>query len=258
MSNPRSLWPREHGAYAELGFPILTGLTAGVPSVAAVALAGAAVALFLAHEPIAVVSGMRGERLRTSVGAEARRRAGALIGLGVLAGAAGLGVGGTDVRRAALIPIAAGLLLLPWVLSRRQKSIAGELVVILAFAATALPIALAVGAGWRFAWAAAAVWLVSFGLGTLAVHALKLRHKRGAEARWASAVSFVLAVLVAVAAGAGALLGAIPVPAAVAVVPPAILVMALAVYPVHPRRLKRVGWSLVAANVVTWICLLWW
>lgn len=258
MSNPRSLWPREHGAYAELGFPILTGLTAGVPTVAALALAGAAVALFLAHEPIAVLSGMRGERLRASVGGQARRRAGALVALGVLVGAAGLGLADPDVRRAALVPFAAGLLLLPWVLSRRQKSFAGELVVILAFAATALPIALAAGAAWRFAWTAAGIWLVSFGLGTLAVHALKLRHKRGAEAAWAGAVSFALAALVSVAAVAGAIFGRLPVPVAVAVLPPAILVMTLAVLPVHPRRLKRVGWSLVGANVITWICLLAW
>lgn len=258
MSNPRSLWPREHGAYAELGFPILTGLTAGVPTVAALALAGAAVALFLAHEPVAVLTGMRGERLLTSLGGQARRRAGLLVGLGVLAGAAGLGIAGPDVRLAALLPIAAGLLLVPWVLSRRQKSLAGELAVIVAFAATVLPVGLAVGASWRFAWAAGGVWLVSFGLGTLAVHALKLRHKRGSGAGWVAALSCALAAAVCAAAAAGAVIGALHVPIAVAVIPPAVLVMALAVRPVHPRHLRRVGWSLVAANVITWICLLRW
>jgi hypothetical protein len=258
MSTPRSLWPREHGAYAELGFPVLTGLTVGVPSAPALALAGAAVALFLAHEPVAVLTGMRGERLRTSEGKQARKRAAALAGFGLLLGAVGLGVAGPDVRLAALLPVAAGLLLVPWIVRRRQKTFVGELVVIVAFAAAVVPISLAVGASWRFAWTAGGVWFVSFGLGTLAVHALKLRHKRGAAAGWVAATSFVLAAAVAAAAVAGTVLGRLPVPLAVAVLTPAGLVTALAVTPVHPRRLKRVGWSLVAANTVTWLCLLAW
>jgi hypothetical protein len=41
-----------------------------------------------------------------------------------------------------------------------------------------------------------------------------------------------------------------------AVMPGALLVLGVAALRVHPRRLKRVGWSLVAANVVTLALLL--
>ena len=256
MSNPRSLWPREHGAYAELGFPVLTGLTVGAPTVAALALAGAAVTLFLAHEPVAVLTGMRGERLRTTAEGPARTRATALVVLGLLLGVVGVGLAGRDARLATLLPTAAGVALVPWVLRRQQKTFIGELVVIVAFAATVVPISLAVGASWRFAWTAGVVWCASFALGTLAVHALKLRHKHGPAAGWVTASSLVLAVGIAVAAVAGTLLGRVQAPIGAAVLPPAALAIALAAFPVHPRRLKRVGWSLVAANTVTWICLL--
>ncbi|MBE0595258.1 MAG: YwiC-like family protein [Gemmatimonadales bacterium] len=258
MTNPRSLWPREHGAYAALGFPILTGLTVGVPTVTALAVASAAVALFLAHEPVAVLTGMRGERLQTEAGDRARVRLTVLIGLGLVLGLVGMGTASADVRLAVCVPAAALLALVPWVVRRRQKTFGGELMVIVAFATTVVPISIAVGASWRLAWTAGVVWLVSFGLGTFAVHALKLRHKQGADAGWVAATSLVLAVAVVTTAVAGALLGRLPVPIAVALLPPAILVIGLALFPVHPRRLKRVGWSLVSANGVTWICLLLW
>ncbi len=258
MGNPRSLWPREHGAYAELGFPVLTGLTVGAPTAAAVALAGATVALFLAHEPVAVVTGMRGERLRATIGGVARTRAAVLIVVGFVLGVAGVTAAGRDARLATLLPAAAGMALVPLVLRRQQKTFIGELMVIVAFAATVVPLSLAVGASWQVAWTAGVVWFASFSLGTLAVHALKLRHKQAAGAGRAVASSLVLSTAVAAAALIGAPLGRLPLPIALSLLPPVAVVIALALVPVHPRRLKRVGWSLVAANTVTWICLLLW
>ena len=42
---------------------------------------------------------------------------------------------------------------------------------------------------------------------------------------------------------------------ALALVPKAALVLAVTVLDVHPRHLKRVGWSMVAADVVTLVVL---
>ncbi len=69
VSSSNSLLPREHGAYAELAFPLATGLAAGGPTVAGVAFSLAAVVLFLAHEPAAVMLGRRGARLQLEHGA---------------------------------------------------------------------------------------------------------------------------------------------------------------------------------------------
>jgi hypothetical protein len=255
MSTTRSLWPREHGAYAELAFPILTGLSAGAATVAALCLAAATVAFFLAHEPMAVASGIRGGRLRDAEGSRARVRAGWLAALGLVLGTVGFAAGSGDVRRAVLVPVGAVLALLPWILAGRQKTLSAEIVVVAAFAAVVLPLAVAAGATWRFAWTASGVWFVSFTLATLAVHALKLRHKRGTAARWVVRLTLGLALAVALAA-IGAALGEWLSPLlAAAILPPVALVLALAAVPVHPRNLKRVGWALVGANSLTWLCL---
>ncbi len=47
----RSLAPREHGAYGQLGFPLLTALCIAVPRLPGILFAAAAAALLLAHEP---------------------------------------------------------------------------------------------------------------------------------------------------------------------------------------------------------------
>ena len=64
----RSLWPREHGAYAQLAAPLLTALVIVRPTVAAALLALAACIAFLANEPLLVVLGHRGKRMREQDG----------------------------------------------------------------------------------------------------------------------------------------------------------------------------------------------
>ena len=61
MPKKPSLLPKEHGAYAELSFPLVTGLALGEPNLASFSLGLAAVLFFLANEPVAVLLGARGE-----------------------------------------------------------------------------------------------------------------------------------------------------------------------------------------------------
>ncbi len=68
-----SYLPREHGTYAELAFPLLSGLLLA-PSPAGVAYAAACVAVFMAYEPAALLLGIRGVRLRAQLGEGARTR----------------------------------------------------------------------------------------------------------------------------------------------------------------------------------------
>src|SRR5512140_1483244 len=60
----RWLIPREHGAYGQLGFPLLAALGCGRPGVAALCLVLAFVAAFIAHEPVLILLGDRGTRAR--------------------------------------------------------------------------------------------------------------------------------------------------------------------------------------------------
>ena len=77
-----SLLPREHGAYGQLAFPVVSSLALAGVSPSSVLIAGAVVALFVAHEPTACAVGpswnaraarTRAHRHRLACG---RRRAG--------------------------------------------------------------------------------------------------------------------------------------------------------------------------------------
>ncbi len=83
----KHLLPREHGAYAELGFPLLSGLVLGSPGAASWLFVAAAILLFLANEPLVILLGVRGRRAREEMGPAARRL---VLGLGGLGAAAGL------------------------------------------------------------------------------------------------------------------------------------------------------------------------
>lgn len=64
----RSLWPREHGAYIQLLVPLVTSLLATGLSWAAAAIAVGAGFAFLTSEPLRVVLGGRGPRMREATG----------------------------------------------------------------------------------------------------------------------------------------------------------------------------------------------
>jgi hypothetical protein len=259
MSKKPSLLPKEHGAYAELAFPLITGLALAVPSLSALALGGAAVLLFLLNEPVAILLGSRGKRLKDQLGDQATQRASFLLGGATGLGLLGLWNGGTDIWPELAYPMAAGALLIPLLLRGTQKSIFGEFVVVTAFATLLLPLAAASGADPQRAAAAAGVWWLSFALGTLEVHAIKARLKEKAKNQWTRWGSPLAAGLVVTGALA-ATLGFSPTPEmagpAAALLTPALAIFALSLLRVHPKRLKRVGWTLVGANSVALVLLL--
>jgi hypothetical protein len=253
------LLPREHGAYAQLAFPLLTGLALAVPNLSTLALGAAAVAFFLANESAAILLGVRGKRLKDQEGARARVQGSALLVAGAILGAVGVATGWAEVWPAILFPAVAGILLVPLVLMGRQKTLFGELLVITTFTTLVLPMAAASGVDPIRASLASAVWWVSFGLGTLEVHAIKTRHKKMQRTRWTGWLSplasgSVLAGAVFLALGQGGFPASAG--AAAALIPPSLAIFTLSLVRVHPKHLKRVGWSLVAANSLALIFLL--
>lgn len=270
MSTSSRLLPREHGAYAQLAFPVLTGLLLSWPSPAALLLAGAAVSFFLANEPLAILLGVRGVRLLDREGERARKRAGLLLAAGSVLGGLGVLLGWPVVWPEILPPAGAGLLLIPVVRAGRQKSLPGEILVLTAFSTLVLPLVAASGGDPVRALLATGVWWLSFLLATLEVHAIKARLKNRGPYRWTRFASPVSAGVLVVVAAWVALGQGRPVvqalgldegwrylpPAAAALLPPAVAILALSMIRVHPRHLKRVGWTLVGANGLTLILLL--
>lgn len=256
MTTTRAILPREYGAYAELGFPLLTAFIGAGLSPAGLCFAVAVLAGFLVREPLAVLNGVRGTRLGASLGAPARRAAWVLGLLGAGGAALGLLLAPPSARLAAVVPGVAAIVLAPALLRGRPKTLAAEVVVALALSTMILPIGLsghlAITAGVR----AAVVWAASFVLATLAVHAIKARAKPDLGATWAIGLTPVLAGVVMALGIGGAVAGRWPWPVGAAVVPSGLLVIIALGSRTHPRRLKRVGWSLVGANLVTLVLLL--
>lgn len=288
MANHPTLLPREHGAYAELAFPLITGWAMTIPSFSALALGASAVLFFLANESVAILLGVRGKRLQTQLGTPARARGWTLLGLGIALGLTGVLGAGASVWPEVLVPVASGALLVPTVLAGRQKTILGEILVVTAFSTLVLPLAMASGAETHRAWAAACVWWVSFSLGTFEVHAIKARHKptgRSDWTRWGSPLLSGAVVLAGFAVWLGPWgfsgvsgAGELPVGAAgsdpawfrgmataltpvlnhsvPALLPPSVAIFGLSLLRVHPKHLKRVGWGLVGANTLALVILL--
>lgn len=251
----KGLWPREHGAYAQLGYPLLTGLILAGGHPGSLAFAAAGIALFLAHEPMAVIMGMRGVRLRDSLVRPARRR------LWLLAAVAGLGLAAAVMLapwrawQAALIPAVWGLVLVPLFFLNRIKTLGGEIVAAAAFSASLLPVALSGPVAVEVAAVAAGVWFAATVPAIVSVHAVKASHKGRPRGRWLLVATPTLAVLVTIAAVVAATLPA-PAVRALAVLPPVLAVLAIAMIRPHPRHLKRIGWTMVVANTLALVLVL--
>jgi hypothetical protein len=247
----RSLLPREHGAYAELIFPLLTGLILGRPSIAAFGFTLAAVLAFLSYEPLAVITGVRGARLREELEHRATRRLVVLAAGCVGTAALAFTMASTAGRLAALAPMVCGILLVPAALTGRVKSLVNELLVAATLAATLLPVAVSGGVPARFAAAAGAVWFVGFALATLTVHAIKARIKPDTLPQWPLLVAPAAALAVIAVGATVPLWTALPWLMGAALLPSALGTLVISVMRVHPRRLRYVGWSLVSANLLT-------
>ncbi len=242
----RSLLPREHGAWAQLLFPVGTALVLGRFCPAGLLFALAAVAVFFTHEPALVLLGHRGTRARSEASRRARRVLIVASLIALLAGLGGLLLAPMDARLATLVPGTLGLLLAALVGRQIEKTTGGEVVAALAFSSTVLPIALAGGASFETALVLASVWAAAFVTVTLAVRAVLARAKRRpvqglvAGATAVGLGSIVLALVVSIA-------HPLAIDAALALTPAVLPAIVLAWAPPHARRIRQIGWSLVVS-----------
>lgn len=242
---PRSLAPREHGAYGQIGLPLVAALSMGKPGASAIALTVATTAAFLAHEPALLLLGQRGTRALREDGARARRRLGALGAVAAVTGAAGMWLAPEVARWAAIVPLSLAAALAPLLVRGEEKTALGELLAGAALAGAAIPVALAAGVPVAAAGGAWAAWCLCFTASMFAVRAViaHARAPQGALIRLAAPAGLAAAAAALASAGVlqpAAALGAAPMLAAA---------VALAARPPSPRSLKKVGWALVASSL---------
>lgn len=235
---PRSLLPREHGAYAQLAAPVIATCIAA-PSLAGALLALAAACAFVANEPLLVVLGHRGKRMKAEDGARAMRWLVVLVVAALVAGITGLALAPHAIAAAALTIVPA-VVLVGFAWQRKERTLLGELVAAITLTGAALPVAVAGGMALRSATWMWAAWAVGYALTVVAVHRVITRHKRRMQG--ADVSSF--AAMLGAACGLAYLGLAIALPLAAAA-------LALVIVAPSARHLRAIGFVLVGASLIS-------
>jgi YwiC-like protein len=245
------VFPREHGAYGQLLFPLATVLIVGRRTPSALLLAAAAVLAFLAHEPLLVLLGRRGPRAAR----DDRRRALEWF-VWTAAGAAILGAAafveappGIALAPAASLPAALACLLAIAIYVDREHTPAGEALAAIALPSIALPVARAATVESTVALTCAAVFAAAFVAATLSVHAVIARTRKppaaGERIAGAAAAAGSIAALAVLAA-----LNLVSVVAPIAALPICLVALIVALAAPSARRLRAIGWTLIATTLL--------
>jgi len=245
-----SLWPKEHGAYAMLLFPLVCALLLVRGALPALVLALGVVLAFLAHEPLLVLLGRRGPRALRALGASARPRLALLASLAVALGVLGLWLAPVALH-AVVLPLVLALLVGVAMATGREKTLGGELLVSAAFASACVPLGVAGRASQGSMGVVALVWFLTFALEALAVKATLSRLKGKLPVLLVAAAVLPLALLVLCVLLASSLSTAL-----LALVPACVASFLLALVHVHPRKLRVVGWALVGTDAAVLLALL--
>jgi YwiC-like protein len=243
------MFPKEHGAYGQLLLPLATSLLVARRTTAALCFAAAAVFAFLAHEPLLVVLGQRGPRAARDL----RRRAISwLTATGVAAMAFGVAAVVTAPARievALAAPTALLVALAVVIALRREHTMAGEILAALTFASLTIPVVRAGHGSWYAASTCAAVFAAAFIAATVCVHAVIARMRRppATGARVGGTIAAVTSIVILWFAAAH---GVISIIAPAAVVPICAIGAGVAIAAPSGKRLRTIGWSLVATTVM--------
>lgn len=238
--DPRSLWPREHGAYAQLAVALACGVVLGHGS-RGVFMALMTVGLFLASEPILVLLGRRGDAPRGPHQVRAALRL-LILGSLVLLAAFGALAGAPAAHFLSLLPPAVlGAVLFLLFLLRLERTAAGELAAAWTFSAAAGCVALLGGAGVHRA--NLLVWLLAgmFTAATVIVHGHILAFRKGGSP-WPRAGAAALVLALTGAAWVLTRHGAVRPWGFAALVPMVLAAFGILLSPPGPRSLKAVGW----------------
>lgn len=244
------LLPQEHGTYGEILLPLIAVLGLGAAGPAAWGMAAAALGGYLSHEGFVVLLGRRGPRAKREHARPAWRSVALFGGLGV-AGAM-LALNGLAAAGWLGLAIAGGLSCLAIIVAWRgqERTMGGEMLAAVALSAWSVPTAMAAGISWRHALTIWAVWSVAFTAATCAVHVVIARATR--RPYWRGlACGLVLSIGGPAAAVLLSQAGVTPPGIVLTLLPSCLATLALMAAPVPARRLREVGWALIAVFVTT-------
>jgi hypothetical protein len=245
--------PKEHGAYGQMAFPILTAFAIAGLSAPAALTALAAIAAFLGHEAVAVLMSRRGPRARRDAGGRAAFWVVVALAVAAAAGVAAIALSPAGARWSFLVP-ASGAVVVAWLFALHQeKSAAGEVAVALTFSSVALPMCVSAGSRWTAGVTVTVAFATLFVIATLAVRVVVLGTRAGGNpaAVHATRVGLGLACLASSVALVTLRHWSVPWTALGAAAPGVLAAVAIALRPPAPTELRRLGWTLAIASAVT-------
>jgi hypothetical protein len=171
------LLPREHGAYVQLLAPLTLALALSNGGAVAILLTLAAILAFVANEPLLVLLGHRGKRLREQASSRAVGMLAILAPLVVVIGVVALVLATASTRLVAVLVGLPAALLVGLGVAKKQRSLFGEAVAVIALTGAAAPVAVAGGTSVPDALALWGAWALGFGCSTIVVHRVIERGK---------------------------------------------------------------------------------
>jgi len=249
------LFPREHGAYGQLLMPLVVALVIGGAAAGALALTAAAVAAFLAHEPLLVLLGQRGGRASRDQNADARRSLVLFGTVAIVTGCLAVALLPTRGRLSLVVPVAFALVAAVPVTSGRERTTGGEVLIALTLTSASFPVVMAGGASVQAAATVGAVFAASFVSATLAVRAVIARATRSPHGPNRTAAAIVVGLLV-LALGILTDYGVVARVAIWAAAPACLLALVLLASMPAPRHLRRIGWTIVGVTAAAAVVLM--
>ncbi len=242
IAKPAAMEPKEHGAYAILGIPIVTSLIIAGASVSGVCIAIAAIAGFLAHEPLLIVWGLRGLRAKRSTPA-ARNRLLLLLLVTLAGGTTALFLGSPAVRWALLVCALLAATSFAVAIAGKHRTLWGQLWGIVGLSGTCLPILLAGGLAVSTSLELWTAWMIGFAATTLAVRSVIAAQKRKSRSLHWAGIGVLSIVVAALTVSSYSL--------AIVALPMLATSWYLLFAPPSAKHLRRVGWSLVACTITS-------
>jgi len=260
MATERRMIPREHGAYAELLFPIVTVFLGGLPTSSTWLLAVGAIAAFLANEPLLVLVGQRGTRIQRDEGDRAKRALLIFAIVGLASGLSGLALAPRAAQIAVVLPLLLGGTLTLLAIQGLERSMFGEALAAATLSSVAVPLGLSARLELTAALAVALIWAVNALLGTAVVRLTLARTKAKTSEETAAVrlkrTGLILVCLGVISVGVAAPFGTrVGLWVLAAAVPAAVAVLVMAALRPTARRLRLMGWSLVGANLLSLIAV---
>lgn len=227
----------------------MASLAIGNAALGAWLLAVSIVCAFLSHESILVRLGQRGVRATREQTSVATRSLLVFGGFGAIAlGAALMRLPSEAIiwlGLPALFAAASAVL----IVRGRERTTVGEVLIAAALASSAVPVAIAGGESHAAALTVFLVFASIAAAATVAVRSVIGRVSKAGGPSSVVAVAFAASVVIGLALLAWQRTVA-PV-APWAALPVCVVAVVLSVWPPSPRHLRRVGWTLVAANALT-------